>query len=214
MPNYIRNKIELIGDESDVLVLLEEYSTYHESIPEVNINGEKIYYNDTIDEYGWLAEDGTFTRRKLIPVNGIPDGYEQSYTIPFTRFPDFKKVMPQPKGLDNWYQWNINNWGTKWNSQEIVKHAWNIYEFDTAWASVPNIIDKMSEKHPNVKIILEYSDEDFGNNCGIITGEDGHVLCDYLEDGSIEAFELGFKLKPSYREYFELVDGEYKYIED
>lgn len=53
-------------------------------------------------------------------------------------FFDFGKFMPRPaEEEDNWYDWNCENWGTKWNakfveldndSEEII-----IYRFETAW---------------------------------------------------------------------------------
>ena len=68
---------------------------------------------------------------------------------------DFNNIIPQPKdlfhgplgvdeeemckrkGIPNWYEWNIANWGTKWNScnTEIVDDTDNIlsYRFETAW---------------------------------------------------------------------------------
>lgn len=67
---------------------------------------------------------------------------------------DFDKVMPQPlwvvetlsygsKEAHIWYEWRLDNWGTKWNACECVVDFTNdntglVIAFDTAW-NAPSI---------------------------------------------------------------------------
>ena len=65
---------------------------------------------------------------------------------------DFNNIVPMPKnifqgnlgqeerekyGKNNWYDWSIENWGTKWNAcnTEVVDDTGNLlyYRFETAW---------------------------------------------------------------------------------
>ncbi len=65
---------------------------------------------------------------------------------------DFNNIIPMPKdtfrgnlgeeerekyGENNWYDWSINNWGTKWNAvdTQLVDDTDKIlsYQFNTAW---------------------------------------------------------------------------------
>ena len=113
----------------------------------------------------------------------------------FTIVFDFNKVVPMPPhsdkffakgglgeeerkkyGKNNWYDWSIENWGTKWNScdGELVDEYDNklIYEFNTAWACPYPIFTALSKKYHCV-VKCYYYDEDFGNNCGCYTADDG-----------------------------------------
>lgn len=79
----------------------------------------------------------------------------------FTRF-DFDGVVPSPKNKEEggcsgehgedvvcWYGWNLENWGTKWNSYEFDLKAEddnNLHvQFDTAWGTPQPIWDKLEE---------------------------------------------------------------------
>ena len=53
-------------------------------------------------------------------------------------------------GTDNWYNWCINNWGTKWNANDVYI---NMNEpdgieitFDTAWGPASGIYELIEEK--------------------------------------------------------------------
>ena len=50
----------------------------------------------------------------------------------------FNVLVPRPESeSENWYDWNVNNWGTKWDtSVELVEKTENAITiaFDTAWA--------------------------------------------------------------------------------
>lgn len=53
---------------------------------------------------------------------------------PFT----FEKIIPRPpEEEDNWYDWNIGNWGTKWDACDVTltegEKVVN-YSFSTAWS--------------------------------------------------------------------------------
>lgn len=93
---------------------------------------------------------------------------------------DFKKIVPIPKelidttaptpepdsfesrrlrklhGADNWYDWSINNWGTKWNSyHDEVDYDGEkslVYKFDTAWSPPEPVIDALRKKFPDLGI--------------------------------------------------------------
>lgn len=276
MPNYIKNRIELIGSDKDIATLKERFSTHIEAYQKTSFDDE-LTFTDGNDNYGWLNEQtNTFMRRDEKDVIGVPKGWKPLMHEAWTRFPDFNRIIPMPEtlsiqvhsGIENavkeslkmdchkdmligmlemenrknsksplefndeefelyltalknvkkygfiyWYDWAIENWGTKWNAFECESEG-NSFDFVTAWSGVPELIEKMHLEIPRVKILYEFSDENTGCNCGIGTYENGTSNFRKLENSSIEAYELAFKLRPDNKEYYALVGGKYEYVDE
>jgi hypothetical protein len=87
-------------------------------------------------------------------------------------FLDFEKILPMPpelKGTEapadkpNWYDWCVENWGTKWNSYDG-----NVTEdgisFNTAWAPPTPVIVALAKKiGKSLRLIYDEPGMDF---CG------------------------------------------------
>jgi len=92
-----------------------------------------------------------------------------------------------------WYDWSINNWGTKWNAYDCVEVDADskFLQFNTAWSSVPNILSLLSEEFPEVRMEYKWADEDIGHNVGTAIFYDGELQeYDVPNGGSKEAYEL------------------------
>lgn len=72
---------------------------------------------------------------------------------------------------ENWYDWNVRNWGTKWDvavsdkeqypETELIEE-WSdrlIYSFNTAWDTPLSAIKNLSEQYPNLEFNLSYEEE-------------------------------------------------------
>ena len=68
-------------------------------------------------------------------------------------------------GHADWYNWSIENWGTKWNAYSC-EFDFPTIKFETAWALPDPIIQKLSETFPDAWMLVEYADEDYGSNLG------------------------------------------------
>jgi len=123
---------------------------------------------------------------------------------------DFNKIIPMPKeleeegglekltleqrlvflkengGCDNWYDWSIKHWGTKWNANDTI--VVNDYEvvFDTAWSTPDTIFRAISAKY-NTTVEVDYADESIGTNCGKISYDNGEEI-DYEDKDGDEGF--------------------------
>ena len=80
----------------------------------------------------------------------------------------FEKIKPLPKDLEDgeWYNWCINNWGTKWDAtdayleNERLDGKWSEleYTFDTAWSPAKGIYNELTERFPDVSISWFYDE--------------------------------------------------------
>lgn len=77
-------------------------------------------------------------------------------------------------GERDWYDWSIENWGTKWNAGDTVVYS-DIIEFQTAWSTPIPVFVELSKRLKNVEINVDYADEDIGSNCGSLLIINGNV---------------------------------------
>ena len=236
MPNHITNRLEIKGSKKEIKKIIEKFGTYHPAtLNKTHDDSLIICKEKNNDDFsvGWFdVKTGIFSRRNEDDILGLPDNWEMEINEAFMQFPDFEKVIPQPdnifrgdlgqkekemcarEGRPTWYSWNIDNWGTKWNSYRCKKEDDNIFIFETAWNSVSKIIETISKKFPSIEFYYEWSSEDTGYNCGYATYKNGLNELNELDKQSKDAYELAFKLRPEDRNYYELINGQYQYKED
>ena len=105
--------------------------------------------------------------------------------------PDQQEELRRKYGHSDWYGWNCDNWGTKWDcSDSHYTEEDKILQFQTPWACPQEIISEMAGMFPDLRFDGSYADEDFGSNVGYI--EDG--LLYPLENLSEEACETAATL--------------------
>jgi len=85
-----------------------------------------------------------------------------------------------------WYDWSINNWGTKWECYEVaageIDNNTLVILFQTAWSPPMPVIDKIVEMFPQLEFSFSYIDEGMGfaGTHGYKNGEEGSV--EYYQD--------------------------------
>lgn len=109
---------------------------------------------------------------------------------------DFNKGIPMPESCD-WYEWSINNWGTKWTAYGYDKNTdysknENLW-FQTAWSAPHPILQKLSEMYPTITFEHQWADEDLGMNCGKREYSGGEVIDEYFPEG-IRATEFALEV--------------------
>ena len=123
-------------------------------------------------------------------------------------------------GYKTWYDWNIDNWGTKWNAcNPLVTVALDYTEvtisFDTAWSAPIPVIRKIAQMFPDFSGTFNWADEDFGYNSGYAFINQGEISGDYYEGGSEEAIQNYFLTHPGDEEYYRKdKNGEWHWYED
>lgn len=111
----------------------------------------------------------------------------------------------------DWYSWNSEHWGTKWNAYQIESPApltqipngfviWDwlkTVKFETAWSHPFALMVKLSEKFPEEYVRVLYADEDTGFNYGAYVLQNGGTLVgghEPLGRGTPEAEEFAVRV--------------------
>ena len=76
--------------------------------------------------------------------------------------PTFEPIAESDHQMPKWWDWRVQNWGTKWNSSEcevtIMDDEQIEYTFNTAWGPPEPIIHKLRELYPDVSITAFYDE--------------------------------------------------------
>ncbi|GHT83155.1 hypothetical protein FACS1894137_03550 [Spirochaetia bacterium] len=110
-------------------------------------------------------------------------------------FLDFEKIVPLGDTGDDWYEKNLNNWGTKWNVSdcdiEDNDSSFTLW-FETAWSPPIPIMEALTKKYTGLSFTLEYSEGGVGYR-GIFESQNGEVLQNDSWDMTREdMIELGY----------------------
>lgn len=148
---------------------------------------------------------------------------------------DFNKLIPMPDyifrdnlgpeerekyGQNNWYDWSIKNWNTKWNGYHFGKYeGGNSISFQTAWDAPHPVIKALSQKFSGISFTHQWADEDIGVNVGRLDYRNGMVIDEYYPEAqSKEAYEMASDIMGVELSEYGLVlneDGtEYEYSDD
>ena len=132
---------------------------------------------------------------------------------------DFNNIIPQPKSLFfgalssedekrmrgwDWYNWNRQNWGTKWNAYSTEKND-NTIMFDTAWSSPIPVMEKLHEmcRRFNVSCKISYADEDAGCNTGFYNLGGYEFVHIMFDDNTPDAWQAYRDTHKDWADYYE-----------
>lgn len=124
----------------------------------------------------WLGSDG-FKLNKIDPLPKELDG-----TIAPNPAPDSNaaKALLEKFGVDNWYDWQVANWGTKWDVDAEVDDQDSLIfiNFDSAWSPPCAAIGKLGKLFPDLEFTLTYQE---GGMCFAgrldVNGDDVEDFC-------------------------------------
>ncbi len=167
MPNWCSNTIVVSGEAADV-----------------------VEFNE------WLG-DG---KALLSKINPTPTQLTET-TAGFHGDPEKQKELEKQEqsnleqfGHKNWYDWNIANWGTKWDVDAEVDDVSSINEqiifsFESAWAPPQRAISAIAEKFNKLTIRHSYLEEGVGF-VGYDLYEKGELANEeYNEDSDSDAWK-------------------------
>lgn len=115
MPNYCSNSLTINEDSNDSIL-------------------------DVLKDY--LNEKGGLSFEKILP---IPDELKGTTSpTPKDADPIIRKELIKKYGSDNWWDWCVSNWGTKWDCDVHSSEESHI-SFTTAWSPPIGIVKTLSK---------------------------------------------------------------------
>jgi hypothetical protein len=140
MPNWCQNRVSFYSEDTSALEKL------------LNIFQSDEPFNSIVPSPDWKT---TPNDKGDLPVKREmknPDG-----RVVYTTY-DF----PDGTNDDRWYDWNVNNWGTKWEVSDVECDHWdgNSFEceFETAWSPPEGIFYALRQLFPDVDITWFYDE--------------------------------------------------------
>tara|TARA_R100000908_G_scaffold65329_1_gene54387 strand:- start:2213 stop:2656 length:444 start_codon:yes stop_codon:yes gene_type:complete len=138
MPNWCYNRVEIFGDDEKLAKIKKQVET-KESLFDFDTIIPTPNFDMIPNDKGELPEVRDDDLGKTFNIKQFPDGSQD----------------------DRWYDWHIDNWGTKWNSCDCeVEDEGDVlrYTFNTAWGPPEPIICKLRELYPDVSISAFYDE--------------------------------------------------------
>ena len=196
MPNYVKNILSFDGDPDQVSRLfsaikgengLMDFNKLIPMPPELEIESGSRTDAGVKEYMGFVADTGFRTELEQPYLAAHPEIDREEWDLGKQAFHNIREF-----GCPTWYEWRVQNWGTKWNasSAEIAEGRMS---FLTVWNAPEPVIEKLSEMFPTVSIHYVWADEDIGYNCGKRTYQGGVVTQEHIPTGH-EAIELSCDL--------------------
>ena len=141
MPNWVHNNLSITGPAEEVQAVKARLAAPY----------ERIYTKYT--KTGLVTEKVTVEQDFSFWNIVHPEGEDRV---------KYDESLGAPGAAPFWYDWNCNNWGTKWDTNaELIEHADDHlqYCFDTAWAPPYEAMASLGKNFPTVHVELEWEEE-------------------------------------------------------
>lgn len=209
MPNHVMTDIELIGSEKDILALREFVKSESNPFDFNKVAQIPTELIDTVSPMTIISQKEYDKQERELKVlkEKIAKGLELTkdeqnkvnWGIGRKLTAELSAEYILKFGADNWYDWNCQNFGTKWNSYDhycMESGTETQFGFQTAWAHPFPIMEKLSNLFPKVTINVAFADEDFGHNVGSYTLKGGKLKKqNFPEGGTKEAYQLALDVQ-------------------
>lgn len=194
MPNYVINRVKINGNVETISKVKKQI------VNTKNKNGDVVpfsFQNIIPRPVSLDIPSSTGVENGIDYING-DEAKKKEIEERFATYQDGENILKEyirlaKIALDNikkyshkdWYDWNIINWGTKWDAcDSSVETTDNeiILEFQTAWSTPKPVFLKLAKQYPELTINIDYADEDLGYNCGNYSYVDGkwnYIIGDY-----------------------------------
>jgi hypothetical protein len=227
MPNHVTNRLTIVGTPEQIINVKDfikndelgvgtiDFSKIIKMPEEINIQ-----FHSGVEMAAKHALKEPYDENPLLA--GLERHNRENCKSPLTLTDEewdlFIKALNNKRkyGAYYWYDWNRENWGTKWNaySQPDKRNTENSIYFQTAWNCPKELMAKLSLIFLEVEFEIAWADEDLGHNLGIMVIKNGITLSETIpEGGSLEAKKLFFEITKDTLEEHNMNEN-YEYINE
>ena len=179
MPNWVYNSLVVSGQSKMELQLLKEqlnkpFTVHHDSFNRETgkMEEKEIHYSNPV-----------FAFWNIVAPTDLESYYgEEKHKTDLKDFVNsFNNAVAKN---DNWYYWNLRNWGCKWDVAVQDGENWTdtrcewtdagdlMYHFNTPWSPAIEAITKLSSQFPTLEFDLEFEEEQgWGGSMSLSDGE-------------------------------------------
>ena len=176
MPNWVNNEIIIKGPKATLEAIKERGKSWlrvpknkpiEEVLREINKYCSEDYIQKQIKEF-----EGATTREDgddiLYRTSKMDDFSFENFVPADVNDPKYQNAKDACCQGDyrnpnfNWYDWNIDNWGCKWDaSDSSVKWEGNdlVINFNTPWGTPEKFLEKFAKMYPDVTLECFYFEE-------------------------------------------------------
>jgi hypothetical protein len=191
MPNWVYNGLTVEGNPDSVKKMMEQ------------LNQPFTVVHDS-----WDVSTNTFMKKNTLYPNPVFAFWNIVKPTDLDAYnSQAKHGQPFDTSGDDWYNWNLRNWGTKWDvavsstdnmpntyMEETANGENHVvyYNFETAWGVPDKALVNLSSQYPDLLFTLSYEEETgWGGEFEILRGVilEGSEYnwkcqaCDYMESG-------------------------------
>jgi hypothetical protein len=173
MPNWVFNGLTVEGNPESVKKMMDQ----------LNQPFVRVHDNWSTETHQMEKQQVTYPNPVFAFWNIVKPTNLDAYDSQPTHTPE----LPITFEGDDWYNWNVRNWGTKWdvavssdneypdttvedtvNGENHVVH----YNFNTAWSRPMPALLNLSEQYPDLLFTLSYEEETgWGGECELLRGK-------------------------------------------
>lgn len=190
MPNHVTNEVVFLGGADRIKELMERCKGLASPF--------------SFQSFCPMPDElqGTSSPAKIVDSKGLREWKEKVASGTLSEWEkDYRPITQKESdelikkyGANNWYDWHIQNWGTKWDCYSHRGESDSSIIFETAWSTPIRALLKLSELYPDITIEVKYADEDFGSNVGTYTLQDGTIVDIFQPEYSKDSIKLAMEI--------------------
>lgn len=207
MPNWVSNRLTISGDKESLDELQAQMATPYQTeyynykdnkVVEDTKTGEFLLWNAirpiNLDAYyqreetnqriadrnNPIEEENKTTPEEM--VDKLKQAIEDMPPIGSEQFQaDIAGIMAEMEVGMDWYNWNVRNWGTKWELSDVSVARSDrelTYYMESAWSPPVAALDNLAKQYPSLTFVIKSLDENscFACELGWTGGEQSYDL--------------------------------------